>query len=169
MKFWNWGPTTIWHNMTFGQNCFQKSLHPTVYFLAQLFMQILLGLHRNEEFKDRWLTHLCPAIFFSQRKRDMFGLGIAINKFFFRSGAIFAWLLNRIPVHHKWVQKNFQCPKCLLRAPQSMFFSIFRGYKKIFFLNLDWKKSFRRHNWVPRWHKCGQKNFSALSALLGPL
>ena len=28
MKFWNWGPTTIWHNMTCGQNCFQKSLHP---------------------------------------------------------------------------------------------------------------------------------------------
>ena len=30
-SFWNWGPTTIWHNMTCGQNCFQKSLHPTVY------------------------------------------------------------------------------------------------------------------------------------------
>ena len=31
MKFWNWGPTTIWHNMTCGQNCFQKSLHPIIY------------------------------------------------------------------------------------------------------------------------------------------
>ena len=31
MKFWNWGPTTIWHNMTCGQNCFQKSLHPNIH------------------------------------------------------------------------------------------------------------------------------------------
>ena len=32
MKFWNWGPTTIWHNMmTCDQNCFQKSLHPSVH------------------------------------------------------------------------------------------------------------------------------------------
>ena len=33
MKFWNWGPTTIWHNLTCGQNCFQKSLHPNSYSL----------------------------------------------------------------------------------------------------------------------------------------
>ena len=32
MKIWNWGPTTIWHNMTCAQNYFQKSLHPTVYY-----------------------------------------------------------------------------------------------------------------------------------------
>ena len=35
MKFWNWGPTTIWHNMTCGQNCFQKSLHPSIQYMLK--------------------------------------------------------------------------------------------------------------------------------------
>ena len=35
MKFWNWGPITIWHNMTFGQNCFQKSLHPNLHVVGK--------------------------------------------------------------------------------------------------------------------------------------
>ena len=34
MKFWNWGPTTIWHNLGCVAFYFSKSLHPTVqYFL----------------------------------------------------------------------------------------------------------------------------------------
>ena len=33
MNFWNWGPTTIWHNMTCGRNCFQKSLHPNIQYI----------------------------------------------------------------------------------------------------------------------------------------
>ena len=29
VKFWIWGPRTVYYNMTFAQNYFQKSLHPT--------------------------------------------------------------------------------------------------------------------------------------------
>ena len=29
VKFWIWGPRTVYYNMTFAQNSFQKSLHPT--------------------------------------------------------------------------------------------------------------------------------------------
>ena len=31
MKFWNWSPTTIWHNIKCVAFYFSKSLHPTVY------------------------------------------------------------------------------------------------------------------------------------------
>ena len=30
LKFWIWGPITVYYNMTCGQILFQKSLHPTV-------------------------------------------------------------------------------------------------------------------------------------------
>ena len=30
MKFWNWGPTIIWHNLGCVAFYFSKSLHPTV-------------------------------------------------------------------------------------------------------------------------------------------
>ena len=33
MKFWNWGPTTIWHNTESVALCFSKSLHPTVQYI----------------------------------------------------------------------------------------------------------------------------------------
>ena len=58
---------------------------------------------------------------------------VAINKFFFWSEAFFAWLLNRIPVHHKWGQKICHGPNCPFRAPQSMTFSaLSAGFKNIF-------------------------------------
>ena len=30
MKFWNWGPTTIWHNIECVAFYFSKSLYPNV-------------------------------------------------------------------------------------------------------------------------------------------
>ena len=35
MKFWNWGPTIIWHNLGCIAFYFSKSLHPTVYPMTQ--------------------------------------------------------------------------------------------------------------------------------------
>ena len=36
MVFWNWGPTTIWHNLGCVAFYFSKSLHPTVQYVALL-------------------------------------------------------------------------------------------------------------------------------------
>ena len=36
MTFWNWGPTTIWHNVE-SVEFFSKSLHPTVDMAAVIF------------------------------------------------------------------------------------------------------------------------------------
>ena len=43
--FWNWGPTTIWHNLARAQFCFQISFHPTVqvYHALQVWYLIIVA------------------------------------------------------------------------------------------------------------------------------
>ena len=62
---------------------------------------------------------------YGQRKRDVLELGIAVIKFFIRSGAILT--IHRIPVNHKWGQNNFHGPKCPFRGPQSVAVSPYLG------------------------------------------
>ena len=45
MKFWNWGPTTIWHNIENVAFYFSKSLHPTRLLLLNSFGEAVHTLY----------------------------------------------------------------------------------------------------------------------------
>ena len=117
--------------------------------ITKIMIDMAWGSHRRQWLKRLWQRRLCRKAVelyklagWCSKEVGHVWTGYSYILFFVRSGAIFAWLLNRIPVHHKWGQHFFQCPKCPYRAPQNLPFSLFLGVFKYTYTTQPKRKKF---------------------------